>query len=61
VTLRALSTGKPKGLKFMVTNWGSDIFWFQRFPKKQAKLEKLLRLADFYSADARGTLSLHAA
>ena len=51
VALRALSTGKPKGLKFLVTNWGSDIFWFQRFPKHKVKLQKLLRLADVYSAE----------
>jgi hypothetical protein len=51
VTLRALSTGKPKGLKLLVTNWGSDIFWFQRFPKHKAKLQKLMKLADIYSAE----------
>jgi len=27
VSLRALSAGKPKGLRLWVTNWGSDIFW----------------------------------
>jgi hypothetical protein len=51
VTLRALSAGKPKGLKLLVTNWGSDIFWFQRFPKHRTKLQKLLQLADVYSAE----------
>jgi hypothetical protein len=35
----------------LVTNWGSDIFWFQRFPKHKAKLQKLLQLADVYSAE----------
>jgi len=51
LALRALSAGKPKGLKLLVTNWGSDIFWFQRFPLHKAKLEKLLQLADIYSAE----------
>jgi glycosyltransferase involved in cell wall biosynthesis len=51
VSLRALSAHRPRGLKFMVTNWGSDLFWFQRFPKHKAKLEKLLQLADVYSAE----------
>ena len=51
LALRALSSGKPKGLKLLVTNWGSDIFWFQRFPKHKAKLQKLLQLADVYSAE----------
>jgi hypothetical protein len=51
VALRALSSGKPKGHKLLVTNWGSDIFWFQRFPKHKAKLQKLMKLADVYSAE----------
>jgi len=51
VSLRALSHKKTPGLKFMVTNWGSDIFWFQRFPKHKEKLQKLLQIADVYSAE----------
>jgi len=51
VTLKALSSVKPKGLKLLVTNWGSDIFWFQRFPKHRVKLQALLHLADAYSAE----------
>lgn len=51
VSLRALSNQKPKSLKFMVTNWGSDIFWFQRFPEHKSKLRELLQLADAYSAE----------
>jgi glycosyltransferase involved in cell wall biosynthesis len=51
VALGALSSGKPKGLKLLVTNWGSDIFWFQRFPKHKVKLQKLMKLADVYSAE----------
>jgi stage V sporulation protein SpoVS len=53
VTLRALSAGKPKDLKLLVTNWGSDIFWFQRFPKHKAKLQKLMKLAGYYSAECQ--------
>jgi hypothetical protein len=51
VALRALSAGRPKDLRLLVTNWGSDIFWFQRFPKHKVKLQKLMRLADVYSAE----------
>jgi hypothetical protein len=51
VCAKALSKGKPNGVKFMVTNWGSDIFWFQQFPRHKAKLKKLLQLADRYSAE----------
>jgi hypothetical protein len=51
VTLRGPSTGKPKSLKLLVTNWGSDIFWFQRFQEHKIKLQKLLQLAEVYSAE----------
>jgi len=51
LALRALSAAKPKGPKLLVTNWGSDIFWFQRFPKHKVTLQKLMKLADVYSAE----------
>ena len=34
-----------------VTNYGSDIFWFSRFPKHEARIRKLLQRADAYSAE----------
>jgi hypothetical protein len=58
VSLRALSKHKPEGLRFIATNWGSDIFWFQRFPKHRAKLEALLKLADAYSAECHRDVKL---
>jgi hypothetical protein len=58
VSLRALSSGKPDDLKLIVTNWGSDIFWFQRFPKHKARLVQLLKLADAYSAECERDLVL---
>jgi len=58
VALRGLSAGKPKGLKLLATNWGSDIFWFQRFPKHKAKLEKLFQVADMYSAECERDIVL---
>jgi len=53
VSLRALSAGKQKNLKDTNTNWGSDIFWFQPFPKHKAKLQKLMKLADVYSTECQ--------
>jgi hypothetical protein len=35
----------------IVTNYGSDIYWFQNFPKHLKKIQSLLRLADRYSAE----------
>jgi glycosyltransferase involved in cell wall biosynthesis len=42
----------------MVTNWGSDIFWFQQHPNHKAKLERLLAIADYYSAECSRDVSL---
>ena len=58
VSLRALSKIKPQGLRFIATNWGSDIFWFQRFPKHRAKLQAVLQLADAYSAECHRDVAL---
>jgi hypothetical protein len=51
ISLRAISKGKPAWIRLVVTNWGSDIFWFQRFPEHKSKLRELLQLADAYSAE----------
>jgi glycosyltransferase involved in cell wall biosynthesis len=34
-----------------VTNWGSDIYWFSRFKNHELELKKLLKRADYYSAE----------
>jgi len=38
---------------FIATNWGSDIYWFQRFPRHRKKIEKVLALANAYSAECQ--------
>ncbi|NBU23642.1 MAG: glycosyltransferase, partial [Actinobacteria bacterium] len=57
VTLKAFES-RAHDFKIMVTNWGSDIFWFQRFPKHREKLVKLLSLADYYSAECTRDIGL---
>jgi glycosyltransferase involved in cell wall biosynthesis len=47
----ALPGDGARNPKFMLTNWDSDMFWFQRFPKHKTKLQKLMKLADVYSAE----------
>jgi hypothetical protein len=41
-----------------VTNWGSDIFWFQRFPKHQQEIRSLLERSDYYSSECLRDQSL---
>jgi glycosyltransferase involved in cell wall biosynthesis len=52
VTLRAL---EDKSIKtpFLATNYGSDIYWFQKFPKHKEKIRRILDRADFYSAECQ--------
>ena len=49
---------KPNLVKFMATNWGSDIFWFQQFSTHRKRLIGLLRGLDFYSAECHRDLAL---
>jgi len=34
-----------------VTNWGSDIYWFQEFEKHRVKIQSLMERANFYSSE----------
>jgi glycosyltransferase involved in cell wall biosynthesis len=43
---------------FIATNYGSDIYWFQQFPKHLAKIKKLLARADRYSAECNRDVEL---
>ena len=44
--------------KLIATNWGSDIFWFQQFPKHRQKLAQLLKIADYYSCECNRDVAL---
>jgi glycosyltransferase involved in cell wall biosynthesis len=44
--------------QFIATNYGSDIYWFQQFPKHLAKIRKLLARADRYSAECNRDVEL---
>lgn len=50
ITSRALEDRSIQ-TSFIATNYGSDIYWFQRFPKHLNKIKKLLARADRYSAE----------
>ena len=40
-----------KDFKFILTNWGSDIFYFQHLPEHLPKIKAALAKADLYSAE----------
>ena len=54
----AQSRYKLNLVKFMATNWGSDIFWFQQFLTHRKRLERLLSELDIYSAECHRDLAL---
>lgn len=58
IALKALENKKPKELALITTNWGSDIYWFQRFPKHKEKLKRLMALSDYHSAECARDLGL---
>jgi len=47
---RGLRNSLPSAT-LIATNYGSDIFWFQRFPNHLKKIQSLLGIADRYSAE----------
>jgi hypothetical protein len=57
ITSRALEEASLK-TPFIATNYGSDIYWFQQFPKHLAKIKKLLARADRYSAECNRDVEL---
>jgi len=44
--------------RVIVTNFGSDIFWFSRFPKHRDKIGRLLQLANDYSCECHRDVTL---
>lgn len=57
IASRALEDSSLK-TPFIATNYGSDIFWFQQFPKHLAKIKTLLSRADRYSAECNRDVEL---
>ena len=50
-----LTTTLPK---VFVTNWGSDIYWFEQFPEHKAKIIQLLQIASHYSAECQRDIEI---
>lgn len=56
-----LSRSIPLGFKsknIIVTNWGSDIYYFSQFPIEVEKIKNCLTMANFYSAECRRDYTL---
>lgn len=57
ITSRALEDSSIK-TPFIATNYGSDIFWFQHFPKHLPRLRATLKRADMYSCECARDVKL---
>ncbi len=51
--LRVRLNFKGKFPKWIVTNWGSDLYFFYKKEKFKENLKKVLQLSNFYSAECR--------
>jgi hypothetical protein len=51
---------RTTGIRFstIVTNWGSDIYFYQNLPDHRDRISSALKSADFYSAECRRDYSL---
>jgi hypothetical protein len=49
--LAQVNTDLLKGTKVILTNWGSDIFYFQQFQEDERMIRRALSKSDFYSAE----------
>jgi hypothetical protein len=57
VSARALEDKNVK-VPFIATNYGSDIYWFMRFPQHLSRIREVLQRADFYSAECNRDVPL---
>ena len=44
--------------KQIISNWGSDIYWYQRFPRHRKRLQKLLASSTHYSCECNRDIAL---
>jgi glycosyltransferase involved in cell wall biosynthesis len=44
--------------KVFITNWGSDIYWFQKFPRHNERIQQLINLASYYSAECQRDIEM---
>jgi hypothetical protein len=59
ILLRAVKGLVPtQTFQMIVSNYGSDIYWFQRFPRHKERIRSLIALADVYTCECARDISL---
>ena len=58
ITSKANRFGLATNTRIISTNWGSDIFWFQKYERHQKQINELMKVSHFYSAECHRDLAL---
>lgn len=56
--LEAKMNLKEVSFKWIATNWGSDIYYFGRFPEHEKKIREVLSQCDYYSCECERDVAL---
>lgn len=58
IASKASRFGLATNTQIISTNWGSDIYWFQKYERHQKQIIELMKASNFYSAECYRDLAL---
>ena len=58
IASKASRFGLATNTRIISTNWGSDIYWFQKYQRHQKQIKELMNISNFYSAECHRDLAL---
>ena len=58
IATKASRFGVATNTRIISTNWGSDIYWFQKYQRHQKQIKELMNISQFYSAECHRDLAL---
>ena len=58
IASKASIFGLAENTRIITTNWGSDIYWFQKYERHQKQITELMKASHLYSAECHRDLAL---
>ena len=58
IASKASKFGLAENTRIITTNWGSDIYWFQKYERHQKQITELMKASHLYSAECHRDLAL---
>jgi glycosyltransferase involved in cell wall biosynthesis len=58
IASKASRFGLATNTRIISTNWGSDIYWFQKYERHQKQITELMKASHFHSAECHRDLAL---